>query len=308
MCKCSYKEFCVAQLIIKKLSWWEGNAKQLILWGPIAAVQASTLAGLGYFYHRLNELEMQSAVPQQPLLANTLQDVAPPIPAVRTSRIPPPLPPVPAPSPVVLQVTMASPVTQDVMRVGQDFSIAEKPVVAKSKPAAKKNKNTNTAKDDSSKKHVKAVAADTTLVTFDLTAQANRSALPSLPAIEVNTMAIEPEPEVQLDAEPEIVPHRTAPVGVSKWVYLGELRDYGWYGQKLRISPDSGLPQEGGTYQTQQIHGLYDEPHGRRVMGGFQLGDTVTVQKVRQEANGGVWAEVRKVRSVGKLGCVRCTQ
>lgn len=279
----------MAQLIIKRLSWWEGNAKQLILWGPIAAAQASTLAGLGYFYHRLNELEVQSAVPQQSLLAHTLQDVAPPTPTVRTSRIPLPLPPVPAPSPVVLlQVTMASPVTQDVMRVGQDFSIEEKPVVAKSKPAARKNKNTNTAKD--------------------LTAQANRSALRSLPAVEVNTVAIEPEPEVQVDVEPEIVPHRTAPVGVSKWVYLGELRDYGWYGQKLRISPDSGLPQEGGTYQTQQIHGLYDEPHGRRVMGGFQLGDTVTVQKVRQEANGGVWAEVRKVRSVGKPGCVRCTQ
>lgn len=296
----------MAQLLIKKSSWWEFNAKQAMIWVPVAAVQASTLAGLGYFYHRLNELEVKPV--RQPLLANTLQDVATPtVPTVRVSRIPPPLPPVPAPQPIALQVTMASPVIQDVMRVGQDFSAADKPALAKPKPKERGSKKTL--------KDVTATTTTTTFVTVDPTAEANLSALAPVAAVETDTaVALEPAPDEPVpdvtaeSAEPEIVPHRTVPVGVSKWVYLGELRDYGWYGQKLRIPPDSGLPEEGGTYQTQQIHGLYDEPHGRRVMGGFQLGDTVAVLKVRQEVNGGVWAEVRKVRSVGKPGCVRCTQ
>jgi hypothetical protein len=197
---------------------------------------------------------------------------------------------------------MTNPITQDAMRVGQDFLAAEKPAPAKPKRKERSNKKTL--------KEATAVTA-TTFVTIDPTAEANLAALtsPALVDAETEVETVQAPafvPAVETDAA--IVPHRTAPVGVSKWVYLGELRDYGWYGQKLRISPDSGLPEEGGTYQTQQIHGLYDEPHGRRVMGGFQLGDTVTVQKVRQEENGGVWAEVRKVRSVGKPGCVTCTQ
>ncbi|OQX06322.1 MAG: hypothetical protein BWK73_31230 [Thiothrix lacustris] len=308
----------MAQLLIKKSSWWEFNAKQAIIWLPVAAVQASTLAGLGYFYHRLNELEAPPAVPPQPLLANTLQDVAPPTPTVRTSRIPPPLPPVPAPIPVALQVRLASSATQDVMRVGQDFATAEKPAVTKPPKPAVKNKTTDASKEHVSKKNVPDAVMETTFVSLDPTAEANLAALPAPADLETAANAdmavvvIEPVPESAPDAtiavDSEIVPHRTAPVGVSKWVYLGELRDYGWHGQKLRIPSDSGLPEEGGTYHTQQIHGLYDEPHGRRVMGGFQLGDTVTVQKVRQEENGGVWAEVRKVRSVGKPGCVTCTQ
>lgn len=100
----------------------------------------------------------------------------------------------------------------------------------------------------------------------------------------------------------------TVPVGASVWVYLGELRDYGWYGQKLHVAPDSGLPEVGKSYRTQKIHGFYDTPHGNRSMGGFQQGDKVIVQQVIHEGNGDVWAEVRKVRSVGKPGCVRCTQ
>ena len=62
----------MAQLLIKKSSWWEFNAKQAIIWLPVAAVQASTLAGLGYFYHRLNALEAQPAVPPQPLAGEYL--------------------------------------------------------------------------------------------------------------------------------------------------------------------------------------------------------------------------------------------
>ena len=109
----------MAQLLVKKSSWWEFNAKQAMIWVPVAAVQASTLAGLGYFYHRLNELEAQP--PRQPLLANTLQDVKAPN-SSRTRRIPPPPPPPSAPAPTALQVVLDSTAVMGVMQVGQDFS------------------------------------------------------------------------------------------------------------------------------------------------------------------------------------------
>ncbi len=92
----------------------------------------------------------------------------------------------------------------------------------------------------------------------------------------------------------------TVPVGSRVWIYIGELRDYGWYGQKLHIAPNSGLPQSGQSYLTQQIHGYFDMPHGVRSMGGFQQGDKVLVLRVIQETNGGVWAQVLKQQSVGR--------
>jgi hypothetical protein len=91
------------------------------------------------------------------------------------------------------------------------------------------------------------------------------------------------------------------PVGVVAWVYLGELRDYGWHGQRLHVAPDSGLPLVGNSYHTQELHGIYSEPHGKRVMGGFQQGDLVTILDVRHEPNNGVWARVRKAQAVGRL-------
>ena len=87
----------------------------------------------------------------------------------------------------------------------------------------------------------------------------------------------------------------------GRWVYLGELRDYGWYGQKLHVAPNSGLPDIGQTYRTQLIHGTYDQPHGNRSMGGFQQGDVVQVENVERENDGKVWAKLSKVHSVGRF-------
>ncbi|WML89954.1 hypothetical protein RCF98_13365 [Thiothrix lacustris] len=280
----------MAQLLVKKSSWWEFNTKQALIWFPVAAVQASTLAGLGYFYHRLNVLETQPV--RQPVLANALQDVK--APSTRLNRVPPPLPP--APAPASWQVAMDSPVALGFMRVGQDFSH-----VAPIKPKPKAVAVRSAVLHDADRADIKRVA------------QANRSASPvKLKKIAQQQLApAVPEsepvyvPEV-VNAEPlpvaipaEITRGKPLPVGIVAWVYLGELRDYGWYGQRLHISPDSGLPEVGGEYRTQKIHGIYDQPHGNRTMGGFQQGDVVSILDVQHESNHGVWAKVRKIRAVG---------
>ncbi len=283
----------MAQLLVKKSSWWEFNTKQALIWVPVAAVQASTLAGLGYFYHRLNVLEAQSM--RQPVLANALQDVT--APTTRLNRIPPPPPP--APVSASWQVALDSPVALGFMRVGQDFSQV---ALAKPKPKQQVVSVMPAVLHDAESADVKRVA------------QANRSTSPvKLKKITQQQLApATPEsepvevPEV-VSAEPllvaipaEIPRGKPLPVGIVAWVYLGELRDYGWYGQRLHISPSSGLPEVGGEYRTQKIHGIYDQPHGNRTMGGFQQGDVVSILDVQHESNQGVWAKVRKVRAVGR--------
>ncbi|QQZ27936.1 hypothetical protein HMY34_03740 [Thiothrix subterranea] len=296
----------MGQLVIKKVSWWESHAKQLVIWGPIAAVQASTLAGLGYFYQRLNVLEANDVLPPAPsVLSSSLQDVKP-LRVVRTSRIPLPPPPAPAPVarvPVALNNNTA---VIDFARVGQDFS-----AVAVKRPAVVTQKTLLTSKTAVKKvKAVKAIKANDD----ERVAQANRSEI--LRKQESSDASFQLAPSFQEDVVaanavviPDDVPRgQPLPVGIITWVYLGELREQGWHGQRLHIASHSGLPVIGEQYRTQKIHGIYDQPYGTRTMGGFQKGDLVEILDVRHEANFGVWAEVRKVRSVGKPGCVTCTQ
>lgn len=103
------------------------------------------------------------------------------------------------------------------------------------------------------------------------------------------------------ETAPVVVPRgNPLPVGFESWVYLGELRPHGWHGQRLHVAPDSGLPEVGSSYRTQELHGLYSRPHGSRAMGGFQQGDLITILEVQHEANYGVWAKVRKAEAVGR--------
>ncbi|OQX10919.1 MAG: hypothetical protein BWK73_19050 [Thiothrix lacustris] len=296
----------MGQLVIKRVPWWGSHAKQLVIWGPIAAVQASTLAGLGYFYQRLNALEASELPPPAPsVLTSTLQDVKP-FRVVRTSRIPLPPPPVMAsaplmPTPVVLNTSTMTAFT----RVGQDFSTAsasppqqhvtKRKAVLKPKPIIKTNKAAKPSDDER-------------------VAQANRAEVFNKPALSDNSplfvSQVQPNAAV---AEPvamseELQRGKPLPVGIVVWVYLGELREQGWHGQRLHLASNSGLPMVGEQYRTQKIHGIYDQPYGNRSMGGFQKGDLVSILEVRHESNAGVWAKVRKVRSVGKPGCVECTQ
>lgn len=290
----------MGQLVIKKVSWWEHHAKQLLVWTPVAALQASTLVGLGYFYQRVNALEANGDSPATPsVLGSSLQDVKP-LPAAHLSRVP--LPPPPSASAISISGALKHPAIIDLMRVGQDFSTVplthsadvapKKPLTAK--PVVKKVKQANALKPSDDTERV---------------AQANRSEAFSKRVSPDTKLHLTPGlEEIAVVAPPEVPRGQPLPVGSVVWVYLGELREQGWHGQRLHIASDSGLPVVGGQYRTQKIHGLYDQPYGNRTMGGFQKGDLVEVLVVRHEANAGVWAQVRKIRSVGKPGCVTCTQ
>ncbi len=293
----------MGQLVIKKASWLESHAKQLVIWGPIAAVQASTLVGLGYFSQRLNALEAnETPQPHAPsvLAVSTLQDVKPPT-LVRASRIPLPPPPA-APAVVSIPVAMHSPAVIDFMRVGQDFS-----AVTTTKPVAvKKNVTQKTAQV--AKPVVKPVAVVKSS-DEERVVQANLAKIPSKPEANEIDFKVADTRVIDPVVIPEEIPRgKPLPVGIVAWVYLGELREQGWHGQRLHIASDSGLPVVGEQYRTQKIHGIYDQPYGSRTMGGFQKGDMVKILDVRHEANFGVWAQVRKVSAVGKPGCVTCTQ
>ena len=282
----------MAQLLIKKSSWWEFSAKQALIWVPVAAVQASTLGGLGYFYHRLNVLEAQP----------TRQPVTP---QLRVSRIPPPPPP--AATPTLWPVALDSPQSLGFMRVGQDFSsLAASSPRAVSTMSARKTptvlpatskpveKASHVRKNSDAERVARANQADPTV-------KLKKAIHVTTPPVEVLELADVADVDVPTSVViPAEVPRgKPLPVGLVAWVYLGELRDYGWYGQRLHIAPDSGLPEIGAEYRTQKIHGIYDQPHGNRTMGGFQQGDVVSILDVRHEANNGVWAKVRKTRAVG---------
>lgn len=294
----------MGQLVIKKLPWWQTHAKQLVIWGPIAAVQASTLAGLGYFYQRLNALEASEASPPTSLvLASTLQDVKP-LRAVRTRRIPLPPPPIMAsasvmPAPVVLNGSTMTAFS----RVGQDFSTvpAPHPVLAKRKAVLKPKPVVKTVKVAKLSDAERVAQANRTAV-FNEQASSSNSA-PFTAQVQHNAAVTE-----SVAMPEEIQRGKPLPVGIVVWVYIGELREQGWHGQRLHLASNSGLPIVGEQYRTQKIHGIYDQPYGSRTMGGFQKGDLVSILEVRHEANSGVWAQVRKVRSVGKPGCLECTQ
>lgn len=40
----------MARLVVKRTPWWVVHRKWLVVWLPLAGLQAATLAGLGYFY------------------------------------------------------------------------------------------------------------------------------------------------------------------------------------------------------------------------------------------------------------------
>ncbi|WP_308873898.1 hypothetical protein [Thiothrix subterranea] len=187
--------------------------------GPIAAVQASTLAGLGYFYQRLNVLEANDVLPPAPsVLSSSLQDVKP-LRVVRTSRIPLPPPPAPAPVarvPVALNNNTA---VIDFTRVGQDFS-----AVAVKRPAVVTQKTLLTSKTAVKKvKAVKAIKANDD----ERVAQANRSEI--LRKQESSDASFQLAPSFQENVVaanavviPDDVPRgQPLPVGIITWVYLG---------------------------------------------------------------------------------------
>ncbi|MEB4593354.1 hypothetical protein VSS37_20420 [Candidatus Thiothrix sp. Deng01] len=350
----------MAQLVIKRASWWESNsAKQAMVWTPIATLQMGTLVGLGYFHHRLDDLEtrteslvsLDAAINQSARAVLRQEDRPAAALAVQERALP-------KPAPVSLQVMLNHPETLNTMSAGEDFSgsvlamvgragyapesaapigqvasgrtsvtLAAPPSGQPIKPVASKKTVPAAAVQHASAKrevgqpvaktvrmpHLASSTREAAYAELEAarTAAANRMGLhvdealllpAQFPDKSLDAIA-PPAPIVTEDASPLALPSmggKPLPVGSVVWIYLGERRDYGWYGQRLHISPDSGLPEVGKSYHTQEVHGIYDRPHGDRAMGGFQQGDLVTILNVLHEANNGVWAKVQKAQSVGR--------
>lgn len=351
----------MAQLVIKRASWWESNSvKQAMVWTPIATLQMGTLVGLGYFHHRLDDLETRTeslvsldAAINQSARAVLRQEDRPAALMVQERALP-------KPAPVSLQVMLNHPETLNTMSAGEDFSGSVLALVGRAgyalesaapveqvtsgrtavtlaappsgqpikSASSKKTVPAATVQHASAKKaagqpvvktaripHLASSTREAAYATVEAarTAAANRMGLHEEEALlhsaqfraDKSLDAIAPSvPIVTEDASPLALPSmggKPLPIGSVVWIYLGERRDYGWYGQRLHISPDSGLPEVGKSYHTQEVHGIYDRPHGDRAMGGFQQGDLVTILEVLHETNNGVWAKVRKAQSVGRV-------
>ena len=265
----------MARLVVKKTPWWVAHRKFVVVWLPLASLQAATLAGLGYFYHRLDNLEQKTEtsalVTPAPLAASV--PVATPVPVVVASPVPPI---VLAPEPVVVATLTPPSATQDVPEI-RDANVTPPSLPAKSESVPKAPiEPVKPVKPVAApvKREVKAKPA---AVASDRTATANRSR--SVVRQLTNTTK-----------RPDIEP---LPVQVDKvWVYLGELRDYGWYDQKLHIAPSSGLPAVGRVYLTQYIESVHAAPYGRQLAGKFHLGERVLIHDVRRGRNNDVWGLV----------------
>lgn len=321
----------MAQLVVKRDSSWLATpfAKHAMFWVPVAGFQAVTLVGLGYFYERVSDIESQlgsytgtvSRAKPVPIASTQSVPASGPVslkPAFETGLVQHTMlagerfsdPQKPAPSVDIADpiesVSIPAPelIETDVVPVTNP---TRKAVAVHTKPPELSRKLLLAAAPVKQHKEMpKAVRSVTPVVLQgDLetarTAAANREGIDQPVNIKTLVETEETTPLPWAEDDPSIKPFGGAPtpVGVVTWIYVGELRDYGWHGQKLHVAPDSGLPEVGQNYRTQMIHGLYQQPYGKRAMGGFQQGDTVTVLEVVREVNNDVWVKVRKVHSVG---------
>lgn len=375
-------------------SGWQNHLRYISVWGPLAAIQLSTIGGLGYFYGRLESIDQTSTTP--PIITTTLK--VEPTPQVSNSY------PLFNQSPKVTQAALHIPATlvaepnMLTMQVGENFAseaaksdlanqashqpvdaiqVTPKPTTLLSTPSTspvnKAPTPTQLAKVDESKldkpdsfKALKKAQLLTTNKTDIKEKSASKASIKTdKPTKALETKKVEKKLEKSVETKkperalekpieakksekaleksievkkseklsentrvksaklPKLVkvkrerwtgnaieksmksPNKSNTLRQQddngRWVYLGELRDYGWYGQKLHVAPNSGLPNIGQTYRTQLIHGTYDQPRGNRSMGGFQQGDVVQVENVQQESDGKVWAKLSKVHDVGRF-------
>ena len=270
----------MARLVVKRTPWWVAHRKLVVVWLPLASLQAATLAGLGYFYHRLDDLEQktETSALTTPAPITASAPVATPAPVVIAPPAPPPV--VIAPEPIVVATLPPPSPAHDVPDV-RDANVSPPPLPAKSEPEpkapvepVKPAKPVATPAAAPVKREVKTKPP---AAASDRTATANRSG--SVVRQLTNTTK-----------RPDIEP---LPVQVDRvWVYLGELRDYGWYDQKLHIAPSSGLPAVGNVYLTQYIASVHAAPYGRQLAGKFHLGERVLVHDVRRGRGDDVWGLV----------------
>lgn len=277
----------MARLVVKRTPCWVVHRKWLVVWLPLAGLQAATLAGLGYFYHRLDNLEkpaerggvvvpvVGAVTPVASVPEPVVTTVVPPVPITEP---PAPLPPIAANHDVpevhyVFLPAAEPPATAKVMEKTPVAASPKKPAgdVPPSKQERKPELKPVAQKPKAQSVGTAGTAAD------DLTATANRAALPE-------RLAVNKAPRQEIEPLPTQVER--------VWVYLGELRDYGWYDQKLHIHPSSGLPEEGHVYTTQFIPNVYSAPYGRQMAGQFHLGERVFIHEVRRGKGDDVWGLV----------------
>lgn len=254
----------MARLVVKRTPWWKAHKKWAMVVLPLATLQAATLVGFGYFYHRLDSLEHQAESP-----------------AASTPSAPPPVPVKPlasterdVPEPSKEQALHAETI---VLKTGVLMQEAEVKVASIQPPESKaavvggkempKLPPATKLVEKAEKRQV--VKHSPEKKAADLTAVANRSSLQ-------RSKPVKP----------------TLPVKQGVWVYLGELRDYGWYGQMLHIPPTSRLPTPGRSYQTQYIQRVYTAPYGKLIQGKFHLGEWVYLHEVVQGRRNDVWGRV----------------
>lgn len=273
----------MTRLVVKRTPWWVAHRKLVFVWLPLASLQAATLAGLGYFYYRLNDLEQkaETSVPVTPETPVVSVPIATPEPVIAT----PPTVPVMPEQPVIAATPASPPPTHDIPDV-RDTKVSPptslppvKPEPARQAPIAsvKPVKPINPPVKPAPTQVKRDVKTKPVAPTHNHTATANHSR--NVVRQLTNTMKT-----------PNIEP---LPAQVDKvWVYLGELRDYGWHDQKLHIPPKSGLPAVGRIYLTQYIATVHAAPYGRQLAGKFHLGERVLLHAVRYGYGNDVWGLV----------------
>lgn len=345
-------------------SGWQNHLKYISVWGPLAAIQLSTIGGLGYFYGRLTSLDQNSA--SAPVITTTLKVEPAPVaansypmfeqpPKITRAALHIPATLIEDPNPLSMQVgenfapntpkanapkETATPHT-DIAKATVKPNLATLPNTVLDKPipltkqltadevhhhkpkAAKLETNKLSKKDqaitstklEAKEKHAakETVKSEKVTKVIEKPLESKKAEKPatstSITPAKASKLAKNKHEKLAVSAidkplkKPVKIPKLSLkpPEDHGRWVYLGELRDYGWYGQKLHIAPDSGLPNIGQTYRTQLIHGTYDQPNGNRSMGGFQQGDVVQVENVEQENDGKVWAKLSKIHDVGRF-------
>lgn len=252
----------MARLVVKRTPWWVAHKKWVMVALPLATLQAATLVGFGYFYHRLDSLEQHTE--------NTLA---------------------PLPSPQIqMPVKPLATTEQDVPAPGKDTTLHGEKVPLTSEIVTQVLKTSSNPKHQGvSKTTVTAVKESVKPAVANVLNKSRKEKVehPTVDKKRVDVVAVANHAGLQRSQ-----PARPAPVKAGVWVYLGELRDYGWYGQMLHISPSSRLPETGRAYQTQYIQRVYASPYGKVIKGEFHLGEWVYLHEVVRGRKNDVWGRV----------------
>lgn len=263
----------MAQLVVKRTPWWAAHKKGLMVVLPLVTLQAATLIGFGYFYYRLDTLERQ-AVNSAPVSV---------MPEAENS--------VPFRPFVMAQQDVADvDGTASVQLNNVEFALKASPEESESKLEAQTAHGGKLKAIESKKVLILSPAnkpeQQLQKQKADVLHEEKRK------AVEKKGKTAAPVTVARISSSQSVASKQPAPANESVWVFLGERRDYGWYGQMLHIPPGSGLPTAGKLYQTQYIQRVFDAPYGKVVRGKFHLGEWIYLNEVAKGRKNDVWGRV----------------